>query len=64
MNATKGDKSMSDKDGVIGLPIWEDLDIDFDRAKRNGEKRAKVLASSNKVNLRRYLQREKQDTMR
>lgn len=50
---------MSDKENGDRLPIWEDLDIDFDRAKSNGEKRAKVLSNSEKVDLREYLNQEK-----
>ncbi len=50
---------MSDKENGKRLQIWEDLDIDLDRAKRNGERREKILATSKKVDLRAYLKKEK-----
>lgn len=50
---------MNDEDVVESLPIWEDLDIDLNRAKLNGEKRAKVIGNSRNVDLRQYLKDEK-----
>lgn len=50
---------MNDEDVAESLPIWEDLDIDLNRAKLNGEKRAKVIGNSRNVDLRQYLKDEK-----
>ena len=50
---------MIDEDVAESLPIWEDLDIDLNRAKLNGEKRAKVIGNSKNVDLRQYLKDEK-----
>ena len=50
---------MNDEDVAEDLPIWEDLDIDLNRAKLNGEKRAKVIGISKNVDLRQYLKDEK-----
>lgn len=50
---------MNDEDVAESLPIWEDLDIDLNRAKLNGEKRAKVIGISKNVDLRQYLKDEK-----
>ena len=50
---------MNDEDVAESLPIWEDLDIDLNRAKLNGEKRAKVIGNSKNVDLRQYLKDEK-----
>ena len=46
---------MNHEDVAESLPIWEDLDIDLNRAKLNGEKRAKVIGNSKNVDLRQYL---------
>lgn len=50
---------MNDEDVAESLPIWEDLDIDLNRAKLNGDKRSKVIGNSKNVDLRQYLKDEK-----
>ena len=45
---------MSDKENGKRLQIWEDLDIDLDRAKRSGERRAERLANSTQRDIGGY----------
>ncbi len=47
------------EDSKKRLQIWEDLDLDFERAKRSREEREKALANAPDVNLVEYYKKIK-----